>query len=59
MKATHVAFFVAASHDSQRLPMALGWLFFVLGQVMPYLLLKCVLLSIARVLPNEFSNIAA
>lgn len=33
-----------------------GWMFFIAGQVIPDLLLKCILLSIARVLPYEPSR---
>lgn len=36
---------------------AAGWLTFIVGQVIPDLFVKSVLLSIARVLPYEFSLI--
>jgi len=35
---------------------AVGWLSFIVGQVTPDLFVKCVLLSIARVLPYELSQ---
>jgi hypothetical protein len=36
---------------------AVGWLSFIVGQVIPDLFVKCVLLSIARVLPHELSTL--
>ena len=43
-------FFIGAAR------VAVGWLSFIAGQITSDLLLKCVLLSIARVLPYALSN---